>query len=369
MASVARRQLQFRLAGQDTAGVVLDWYDRERRDLPWRAPPGRRPDPYAVWLSEIMLQQTTVAAVIPFYQRFLARWPTVEALAAAKLDDVLAEWAGLGYYSRARNLHACARLVAERFAGCFPQTEDELRELPGIGPYTAAAMAAIAFGAPATPVDGNIERVVARLFAVRKPLPSAKEEIRRLAGTLTPAKRAGDFAQALMDLGASLCTPKRPSCLMCPLQRDCSAHAQGIESTLPVKAVRAERPVRLGLAFLALREDGYVLLRKRPEAGLLGGMMEVPSAEWAETLPPLNEALRTAPVRADWWAVPGTVTHTFTHFRLETLVYRAIVPSNASLTFWADPQRCQWVPRRELDRAALPSVMRKIIAHGLKEQS
>jgi A/G-specific adenine glycosylase len=245
--------------------------------------------------------------------------------------------------------------------------EEELRELPGIGPYTAAAIAAIAFGARATPVDGNIERVVARLFAVKKPLPGAKDEIRRLAATLTPAKRAGDFAQALMDLGASLCTPKRPSCLMCPLQRDCAAHQQGIESTLPMKAVRSERPMRVGIAFLALREDAHVLLRRRPEAGLLGGMMEVPSTEWADTLPPVNEALRTAPVRGEWWAVPGSVVHTFTHFKLEMLVYRAILPADASLTFWADPQRCRWVPRRDLDRAALPSVMRKIIAHGLKE--
>jgi A/G-specific adenine glycosylase len=368
MVSVARKQLQFRLAGQDTASAVLHWYDRERRDLPWRARAECAADPYAVWLSEIMLQQTTVAAVIPFYERFLARWPTVEALAAAKLDDVLAAWAGLGYYSRARNLHECARIVAERFGGRFPQTEDELRELPGIGPYTAAAIAAIAFGARATPVDGNIERVIARLFAVKKPLPAAKEEIRRLAGTLTPAKRAGDFAQALMDLGASLCTPKRPSCLMCPLQRDCSAHARGIEGTLPIKAVRPERPARVGLAFVALREDAHVLLRKRPEAGLLGGMLEVPSTDWADTLPPVKEALRTAPVRAEWWAVPGTVVHTFTHFKLEMLVYRAILPADASLTFWADPQRCRWVPRRDLDRAALPSVMRKIIAHGLREQ-
>ena len=368
MANVARKQLQFRLAGQDAAGAVLDWYDRERRDLPWRARPGRKSDPYRVWLSEIMLQQTTVAAVIPFYERFLARWPTVEALAAASLDDVLAEWAGLGYYTRARNLHKCARAVAGDFSGRFPVTEVELHELPGIGPYTAAAIAAIAFGAPATPVDGNIERVVARLFAVKKPLPAAKDEIRRLAASVTPAKRAGDFAQALMDLGAGVCTPKRPSCLMCPLQRDCAAHSQGLESTLPLRAAKPERPVRVGLAFLALREDAHVLLRRRPEAGLLGGMLELPSTDWAETLAPVNEALRAAPVRADWWAVPGSVTHTFTHFRLEALVYRAIVPSDATLTFWADPQRCQWVARRDLDRAALPSVMRKLIAHGLKEQ-
>jgi A/G-specific adenine glycosylase len=367
MTGVARKQLQFRLAGQDTASALLHWYDRERRDLPWRARTGRLSDPYAVWLSEIMLQQTTVAAVIPFYQRFLARWPTIEALAAAKLDDVLAEWAGLGYYSRARNLHACAKIVAGRYGGRFPQTEDELRELPGIGPYTAAAIAAIAFGAQATPVDGNIERVVARLFAVKTPLPAAKEEIRRLAGTLTPAKRAGDFAQALMDLGASLCTPKRPSCLMCPLQRDCSAHAQGIESTLPVKAVRAERPVRVGLAFVAQREDAHVLLRKRPEAGLLGGMLEVPSTEWADALPRIEDRFRSVPVRGDWHLVPGIVSHTFTHFRLDALVYRALVPARIRLTACADAPRCQWLHRRELDGAALPSVMRKLIAHALPD--
>jgi A/G-specific adenine glycosylase len=368
MSAVARKQLQFPLAGESTAGGLLAWYDRERRELPWRAPPGVTPDPYAVWLSEIMLQQTTVAVVMPFYERFLERWPTVGALASASLDDVLAAWAGLGYYSRARNLHQCARIVAEQRGGRFPCSEEDLRELPGIGPYTAAAIAAIAFGARATPVDGNIERVVARLFAVKTPLPAAKEEIRRLAASLTPAERAGDFAQALMDLGARLCTPKRPSCLMCPLQASCAAHAEGIEGALPAKAVKPERPVRVGLAFLALREDGHVLLRRRPEAGLLGGMLEVPSTEWADTLPPVNEALRSAPVRGDWWAVPGSVVHTFTHFRLESLVYRAIVPADIALTFWSDPQRCRWVARRDLDRAALPSVMRKIIAHGLREQ-
>jgi A/G-specific adenine glycosylase len=367
MAVVAKKQLEFRLAGAEAAAAVLGWYDRERRELPWRARKGRKADAYRVWLSEIMLQQTTVKAVIPYYESFLARWPTVEALGAATLDDVLAAWAGLGYYSRARNLHKCAQIVAVEFSGRFPETEEGLRELPGIGPYTAAAIAAMAFGVRATPVDGNIERVVARLFAVKTPLPAAKDQIRRLARALTPAKRAGDFAQALMDLGASVCTPKRPSCLMCPLQGDCAARWQGLEAALPARAARPERPVRLGLAFLALREDAHVLLRRRPEAGLLGGMLEVPSAEWAETLPAVSEALRSAPVRAEWWAVPGVVAHTFTHFRLETLVYRAIVPADASLTFWADPQRCRWVARRDLDRAALPSVMRKIIAHGLRE--
>ena len=368
MANVAKKQLQLRLAGAETAATLLDWYDRERRDLPWRARRGRKPDAYRVWLSEIMLQQTTVKAVIPYYESFLVRWPTVETLAAATLDDVLAAWAGLGYYSRARNLHKCAQIVCEELAGRFPDTEEGLRELPGIGPYTAAAIAAIAFGAATMPVDGNIERVVARLFAVKTPLPAAKPVIKRLARALTPAKRAGDFAQALMDLGASVCSPKRPSCLVCPLQGECAAHWQGIEAALPARAAKPERPLRFGIAFLALREDGHVLLRRRPEAGLLGGMLEVPSTAWAETLPPVNAALSGTPVRADWWALPGVVAHTFTHFRLETLVYRAIVPAHASLTFWADPQRCQWVARRDLDRAALPSVMRKIIAHGFREQ-
>ncbi|HJZ42814.1 MAG TPA: A/G-specific adenine glycosylase [Hyphomicrobiaceae bacterium] len=368
MPAVADEQLCLRLAGPETAAALLDWYDRERRDLPWRAPPGKKPDPYKVWLSEIMLQQTTVGAVIPFYERFLKRWPTVRALAAASLDDVLSAWAGLGYYSRARNLHKCAQAVVGAHGGRFPHTEEGLLELPGIGPYTAAAIAAIAFGAQATPVDGNIERVVARLFAVRQPLPAAKPRLRRLARTLTPPTRAGDFAQACMDLGAGVCTPKRPSCLMCPISTDCAAQAEGLQNVLPARAARPERPVRVGLAFVALREDAHILLRRRPEAGLLGGMLEVPSTDWADTLPPVAEALRTAPVRSEWWAVPGVVTHTFTHFRLECLVYRALVPAECTLTFWADPGRCSWVPRRDLDRAALPSVMRKIIAHGLTEQ-
>jgi A/G-specific adenine glycosylase len=366
---VAKEQLLFRLPGPETAGALLDWYDRERRHLPWRAARNRKPDPYRVWLSEIMLQQTTVKAVIPYYQAFLKRWPTVEALAAASLDDVLAAWAGLGYYSRARNLHKCALAVVQRHGGRFPASELELRELPGIGPYTAAAVAAIAFGLKATPVDGNVERVVARLFAVEQALPAVKPVLRRLAESLTPPARPGDHAQAMMDLGATICAPKRPSCLVCPIADCCAGNSRGIAARLPMRAAKAERPVRLGMAFLALSEDGRVLLRKRPEAGLLGGMLEVPSTEWGETLPPTKEALRGAPVRADWWAVPGIVTHTFTHFRLEALVYRAIVPEHATLTFWADADRCQWVARRDLDRAALPSVMRKIIAHGLRQQS
>jgi A/G-specific adenine glycosylase len=352
-------------ADAPTAGALLAWYDRERRDLPWRAPPGRRADPYRVWLSEIMLQQTTVKAVIPYYETFLRRWPTVDALAAAGLDEVLAAWAGLGYYSRARNLHACARTVVENHGGRFPRSEQALLKLPGIGPYTAAAVAAIAHGIRATPVDGNIERVVARLFAVPLPLPTAKPELRRLAQTLTPAKRAGDHAQALMDLGATVCTPKRPSCPVCPVAAFCAARAKGIAAELPRREAKPQRPLRLALAYVALREDDSVLLRRRPESGLLGGMLEVPSTEWAETLPRVEDRLSTAPVRSDWRLVPGIVTHTFTHFQLEALVYRALVPRRARLTSWADAPRCQWVPRGNLDRAALPSVMRKLIAHAL----
>lgn len=367
MKSVARQQLPLRPAGPDTVAELLAWYDAEARDLPWRYPPGKRADPYRVWLSEIMLQQTTVKAVVPYFERFTRDWPTVMALAAASRDDVLAAWAGLGYYSRARNLHACAQAVVERHGGRFPRREADLRDLPGIGPYTAAAIAAIAFGERATPVDGNIERVVARLFAFEVPLPAAKSEIKRLAATLTPAERAGDFAQAMMDLGATVCTPKRPSCLMCPVQTDCHGYAKGIAESLPRKAAKAERPTRHGAAFVVLREDGHVLLRRRPDKGLLGGMMEVPSSPWGATRLEDTKALRATPVSAQWWPVAEDVVHTFTHFRLEMRVFRAIVPVDAELTLWADPQRCSWVCRRELDTAALPSVMKKIVAAALAE--
>ena len=346
---------------------LLAWYDRERRELPWRYAPGEAADPYRVWLSEVMLQQTTVKAVIPYFEAFTARWPTVESLAKARLDDVLAAWAGLGYYSRARNLHACARVVAEQHGGRFPGEEAALAELPGIGPYTAAAIAAIAFGRRATPVDGNVERVVARLHAVEQPLPAAKPGLVERATALTPARRSGDFAQAMMDLGATICTPRRPSCLVCPIADGCAAHARGIAEELPRRAPRAERPTRRGIAFLALREDGCLLLRQRPDVGLLAAMMEVPSTPWLEAWLAEDEALQAAPLSARWWRVPGVVTHVFTHFRLEILVYRAIVPVDAQLTFWADGPRCRWVARRDLGAQALPSVMTKLIAHAMKD--
>jgi A/G-specific adenine glycosylase len=367
MAAVARKQRIRPDVARDVAPLLLGWYDARRRELPWRAAPGEPVDPYRVWLSEVMLQQTTVKAVIPYFNGFLERWPDVSTLASASLDDVLAAWAGLGYYSRARNLHACAAAVVERHGGQFPSGEDELGELPGIGPYTAAAIAAIAFGERATPVDGNVERVVARLFAVREPLPLSKPALRSLAATLTPVTRTGDFAQAMMDLGATICTPKSPSCLMCPLNGECSGRALGIEGHLPARTPKGERPARFGIAFLALREDGSVLLRRRPETGLLGGMMEVPSTDWVDMLPSARDAMRIAPAKGDWWKVPSTVRHVFTHFELELVVYRAVVAVDTTLTFWADQPRCRWVPRRELDRQALPSVMKKVLAHGLKE--
>ncbi|HUS95562.1 MAG TPA: A/G-specific adenine glycosylase [Hyphomicrobiaceae bacterium] len=364
MSTVARTQRLSR-AGRGTAGALLEWYDNERRDLPWRYGPGVAADPYRVWLSEIMLQQTTVKAVIPYFEKFVALWPTVEGLALAEEEAVLQAWAGLGYYSRARNLHACAQAVVTEHGGVFPVQEQELRRLPGIGPYTAAAIAAIAFGQPAMPVDGNVERVVSRLFAVTDPMPKSKPLLRDHAAGLMPGARTGDFAQAMMDLGATVCTPKRPSCLMCPLQNQCDAHALGMEGQLPVRAVKPDRPVRRGIAFVTLAEDGTVLLRQRPDTGLLARMLEVPSTEWQDDAPDLARALRGAPVRASWWLVPGQVVHTFTHFRLEMQVYRAVVPVSPPLTFWADSARCRWVPKRELDKQALPSVMRKLIAHGM----
>jgi A/G-specific adenine glycosylase len=312
-----------------------------------------------VWLSEIMLQQTTVKAVAPYYARFLARWPTVEALAAAPLDDVLKVWAGLGYYARARNLHACARTVVERHGGSFPYSEAELRTFPGIGDYTAAAIAAIAFDAPAMPVDGNIERVVMRLFAVASELPAAKPEVRRLAASLMPPIRAGDFAQALMDLGAGICMPRKPLCAFCPWSDACAAFAQGSQESFPRKAEKVAGRLRRGAAFVVSRADGAVLARTRPAKGLLGGMTEVPTTAWSHDFD-IKTALENAPLaRATWRRLPGVVTHTFTHFPLELVVYGATVGAKARA-----PAGMRWIASSDLAGEAFPNVMRKVLLHA-----
>jgi A/G-specific adenine glycosylase len=345
------------------ASELLDWYDRHRRDLPWRAAPGVVPDPYRVWLSEIMLQQTTVTAVAPYFDRFVARWPDVRALAGAPLDDVLRAWAGLGYYARARNLHACAKAVVERCGGTFPATEVELGELPGIGPYTAAAIAAIAFGVRAAAVDGNVERVVARLHAVEEELPAAKPRLRALAARLVPSQRTGDFAQAMMDLGATICTPKRPACAVCPWMGACQARLRGDAAAFPYRAPKRTGELRRGAAFVALRADGCVLVRAREPRGLLGGMTEVPNTPWTADFD-ADAALSAAPAlaraRPQWRRLPGVVSHVFTHFPLELTVYRAQVPAGIPA-----PEGARWTPLAALGGEALPSLMRKVLAHAL----
>lgn len=337
---------------------LLAWYDRSRRVLPWRAPPGIAADPYHVWLSEVMLQQTTVAAVAPYFTAFVQRWPTVADLAGAPLDEVLKAWAGLGYYARARNLHKCAQTVAAWRDGGFPADEQALRKLPGVGDYTAAAIAAIAFGRPAVVMDGNVERVMARLFAVRQPLPGAKPALKGLAASLTPEQRPGDYAQAVMDLGATVCTPRKPACGICPWMTDCQARRDGIAEVLPAKAAKPERPLRRGVAFWTLRRDGAVLIRRRPESGLLGGMMEVPSTPWRPEPWSAAEAAAEAPVQAEWRALSGVVRHVFTHFQLELSV---LVGRTASATL----ARGLWCPLDGLSDQALPTVMRKVVRHAL----
>jgi A/G-specific adenine glycosylase len=367
MTLAARRERRKAGTGRNPA-ILLAWYDRHRRRLPWRAPPGETPDPYRVWLSEIMLQQTTVKTVAPYYARFIERWPDVAALAASSLADVLKVWAGLGYYARARNLHACARAVVECHGGCFPDNEAALAALPGVGPYTAAAIAAIAFGRRATPVDGNVERVVARLFAVEAPLPGAKPDIRRLAQGLTPDERPGDFAQGLMDLGATICTPLRPSCALCPWNDACAAHRLGSPETFPRKAPKSEGRLRRGAAFWVERADAAVLVRTRPLRGLLAGMSEVPTSEWTHDFD-ADAALRAAPALANgktrlvWRKLRGKVIHVFTHFPLELVVYATVVPARTRA-----PAGMRFVSRDALDDEAWPTLMRKVIALAGKER-
>ncbi|TYL86609.1 A/G-specific adenine glycosylase [Bradyrhizobium cytisi] len=341
--------------------ALLAWYDRHRRRLPWRAAPGETSDPYRVWLSEIMLQQTTVKAVGPYFEKFVARWPDVTALGNASQDDVLRMWAGLGYYSRARNLYACAVAVAREHGGAFPDTEEGLRTLPGIGPYTAAAIAAIAFDRHTMPVDGNIERVVSRLFAVEEELPQAKPLIQQLAATLLANSRAGDSAQALMDLGASICTPKKPACSLCPLNEACTARALGTQETFPRKAPKKSGTLRRGAAFVVTRGDD-LLVRSRPEKGLLGGMTEVPGSDWRAGQEDATAKQQAPELKglSRWQRKVGVVTHVFTHFPLELVVYTAKAEARTRA-----PEGMRWVPIATLADEALPNVMRKVIAHAL----
>ncbi|MFO1012857.1 MAG: A/G-specific adenine glycosylase [Caulobacteraceae bacterium] len=336
----------------DLRARLLAWYDRQARRLPWRIGPlnraeGERPDPYKVWLSEIMLQQTTVPHATPYFLAFTRRWPRVQDLAAAPEADVMAAWAGLGYYARARNLIACARAVTERQGGVFPDTEDGLRTLPGIGPYTAAAIAAIAFDRPGNVVDGNVERVMSRLFAVETPLPAAKPELTELAASLVTSDRPGDWAQALMDLGATVCTPKSPACEACPIATACQARAAGNPQTYPRKTAKPDRPKRRGAVFL-LTKNGQVGLVQRPPKGLLGGMLGLPTTDWGSGDPDLAHAPAAAA-----WRPAGQIEHVFTHFHLTLDIYRA--EGDADL-IWT----------RVEDLGALPSVFLKAARAGLE---
>lgn len=346
-----------RKSGQ--AGIapkLLAWYDRHHRELPWRVAPaalarGEKPDPYRVWLSEIMLQQTTVEAVKPYFRAFTERWPDVDALAAADPDDIMKAWAGLGYYSRARNLRKCAEVVARRHGGRFPDTVEGLAELPGIGAYTAAAVCAIAFGRRAAVVDGNVERVISRLEAIDAPLPEAKPAVRAAVEALAPHERPGDFAQGMMDFGATICTPKRPSCMICPLNDDCAALALGDPERFPLREARPEKPQRVGAAFVAVREDGAVLLRKRKEDGLLGGMAEVPGSGWTARRDG-STGVDAAPFPAAW-RLAGRVQHVFTHFALDLTVWRGEVGGMTA------PAGHWW--SNAINGEALPTVMKKAI--------
>ena len=345
------------------AARLLPWYDRHRRVLPWRALPGQKPDPYRVWLSEIMLQQTTVVTAGPYFQRFLARFPTVAALAGAPVEDVMHAWSGLGYYARARNLHKAAQMIVAEFGGRFPQTEAALSTLPGVGPYTAAAIASIAFNRVAAAVDGNAERVIARIFTIATPLPAAKKEIRERALTLVPASRPGDFAQALMDLGSGICTPTSPKCMLCPLSDICAARAQGIAERLPAKTAKLERPTRRGVAFWIVDGKGRVLLRRRPPSGLLGGMMEVPSSAWREGKLNREQAITEAPIDLEWQVLPERVRHVFSHFALELVVVTAKASAKVACTLKAP---YAWRATDALAGEALPSVMAKVAKAALE---
>lgn len=338
---------------RDQAQTLLEWYDRHARTMPWRVAPadrkaGVRPDPYHVWMSEIMLQQTTVAAVRDYFIKFTTTWPTVADLAAADDADVMAAWAGLGYYARARNLLKCARAVVEDYGGVFPADHDELLKLPGIGPYTAAAVSAIAFDLPETVLDGNVERVMARRHDVHTPLPNAKPELLALAQEVTPDERPGDYAQAVMDLGATICTPRSPACGICPWCDGCTGRLAGTVAELPKKAPKRVKPTRFGIAYVARREDGAWLLETRPEKGLLGGMLGWPGSDWGNNPDP------APPISCDWRDIGEEARHTFTHFHLRLRVMVAIVPTDAAAV------RGAFIPQDDFSPSSLPTVMRKV---------
>ena len=341
-----------RVDGGREPALLLAWYDVHRRHLPWRAAPGTAADPYAVWLSEIMLQQTTVAAVKGYYATFLGLWPRVQDLAAAPVEEIMRRWAGLGYYSRARNLHACAQQVAAA-GGAFPDTEAGLRALPGIGAYTAAAIAAIAFDKRAVVVDGNVERVIARLYALPAPIRDSKGLIRECAEARTPARRCGDYAQAMMDLGATICTPRRPACAICPLTENCVARQTNRQGDIPVRSAKPDRPVRHGSIFF-VRRGADVLVRTRAASGLLGGMTEFPGSAWDGNGDPEG---RARPLAVAFRRVAAPVEHGFTHFTLFLTVHVAAVSASA-----AAPAGCRWVAEAGLAQEALPSLMRKVAA-------
>ena len=341
---------------------ILAWYDIHARRLPWRSLPDERPDPYHVWLSEIMLQQTTVVTVGPYFDKFLRAWPSVHEMAVASLDDILTAWAGLGYYARARNLHKCAIKVSREFGGEFPKDRDQLLSLPGIGPYTAAAISAIAFDQPETVVDGNIERIISRLYRIETPLPSSKKEITAYAGDLTPSRRAGDYAQAMMDIGANICTPRKPNCGECPVSEYCAAFSVGDMERYPVKAPKKQKPTRRAVIFWLMRPDGSVLLRRREEKGLLGGMMEFPSTDWREEDTSVAAAFES--FFPNWdeknsgrILLKTKVRHTFTHFHLELQPVVAKIEKSEQFSL----PGAQWVMPDDFDKYALPTLMNKVV--------
>lgn len=338
----------------DLSTELLDWYDVHARAMPWRTPPaakqaGVRPDPYKIWLSEVMLQQTTVAAVTEYFNRFTKRWPTVSALAAADDADVMGEWAGLGYYARARNLLKCARAIVADHGGVFPADHAALLKLPGIGPYTAAAISSIAFDLRHVVVDGNVERVMARLYDVHTPLPAAKPELTTLAEALTPNSRPGDYAQAVMDLGATICTPKSPACGICPWRTPCQARQAGTAQDLPKKTPKKPKPVRHGTVYVARRSDGAWLLETRPDKGLLGGMLGWPGSDWVDVAD--SRPAGAPPIEAQWSPIAGEVRHTFTHFHLILTVLHAHTDNM--------PTQGTFVPREAFRPSDLPTVFRK----------